>query len=337
MTAPERRLLSPEEIAVQAGGQVPYLRLPEPTVFAEREMRLRQRAAGHPMRDYLLFVAELCRAQHATLSLRERAGARALTADEIESAMKAGTAPLDVATAPRDPAWRDTLRAVLRDALPRLPAGPVRATAERLLAADDAALDGQADRLVRGTGLGLDVAAAPLVAAGLQAHLTAQVAATAAAHAGARLEPFGRTDDDRLCPCCGSRPVASVVRIGGDASGFRYLACSLCSTQWHMVRIKCAHCRSTKGISYQSLETGSSSGAVEGQEAAGRAVELECCSECGHYLKIVHMERDPKVEPMADDLATLTLDLLADEQGEMRHGSNPLLVFGEAEADRPTS
>jgi FdhE protein len=327
----ERRLLSPEEIAVRAGEQVPFLRLPDVrSIFAEREMRLRQLAAGHAMRDYLLFVAELCRAQHATLSLRERAGARALSAEEIEFACKTGTPPL--ASVPRDPAWRDTLRAVLRAAAPKLPAGPARAQAERLIAADDAALDAQADRIESGTALGLDVAAAPMVAAGLQAHRAAQVAATAAAHAGARLEPFGRTDDDRLCPCCGGRPVASVVRIGGDENGYRYLACSLCATQWHMVRIKCAHCRSTKGITYQSLDVaGASGGAVEGQAASGRAVELECCGECGHYLKIVHMERDPEVEPVADDLATLTLDLLADEQGEVRHGSNPLLVFGEAE------
>lgn len=45
------------------------------------------------------------------------------------------------------------------------------------------------------------------------------------------------------------------------------------------------------------------------------------------------MERDPEVEPVADDLATLTLDLLADEQGEVRHGTNPLLVFGDSEGE----
>jgi formate dehydrogenase maturation protein FdhE len=59
-SASNTRLLSPEEIAVQAGQQVPFLHLPErSTVFAEREMRLRQRAVLHSMRDFLLFMAEL--------------------------------------------------------------------------------------------------------------------------------------------------------------------------------------------------------------------------------------------------------------------------------------
>ena len=62
---------------------------------------------------------------------------------------------------------------------------------------------------------------------------------------GAALPPFGRIDDPTLCPCCGSRPVASVERLG--AEGARYLACGLCATQWHYVRIKCTHCQSTKG------------------------------------------------------------------------------------------
>lgn len=335
MTGTAQRLLSPEEIAVRAGEQVPYLRLPAiGSVFAEREMRLRQLAAGHAMRDYLLFVAELCRAQHEACG---GAKAAAATAEEIEAASRAGTAPFDVAGADRDPAWRDTLRALLRRVEPRLAVGPARAQVARVAAMDDAALEALADRIVRGVALGLDVAAAPLVAAGLQAHLAARVAATAVAHAEARLAPFGRTDDDRLCPCCGSRPVASVTRIGGDEGGYRYLACSLCATQWHMVRIKCAHCRSTKGITYQSLDLsdaapagGTGGRAVAGATSSGRAVELECCGECGHYLKIVHMERDPEVEPVADDLATLTLDLLADEAGEARHGANPLLVFGES-------
>ena len=105
-----------------------------------------------------------------------------------------------------------------------------------------------------------------------------------------------------------------------------------------MVRIKCSHCLSTKGITYQSLRTlGQADEAeevggsvhVEGASAVARAVEVECCGECGHYLKIVHMERDPNVEPIADDLASLTLDLLASEGGATRHGVNLMLFFGD--------
>jgi FdhE protein len=49
----------------------------------------------------------------------------------------------------------------------------------------------------------------------------------------------------------------------------------------------------------------------------------------------VHSDRDPFVEPMADDLASLTLDLLVSEAGYHRHGLNLMLLFGEPEAAPP--
>ncbi len=39
----------------------------------------------------------------------------------------------------------------------------------------------------------------------------------------------------------------------------------------------------------------------------------ETCDECNHYLKICYMDRDANVDPCADDLATLALDLLVTE------------------------
>ena len=41
------KLLSPEEIATQAGGDATPNRLPSPRVFADRAVRLRQLAPGH--------------------------------------------------------------------------------------------------------------------------------------------------------------------------------------------------------------------------------------------------------------------------------------------------
>ncbi len=57
-----------------------------------------------------------------------------------------------------------------------------------------------------------------------------------------------------VCPVCASEPVASVIRIGGQASGHRYLHCGGCGTDWHMVRVKCSHCETTQGIHYQTIE-----------------------------------------------------------------------------------
>jgi FdhE protein len=68
----------------------------------------------------------------------------------------------------------------------------------------------------------------------------------------------------------------------------------------------------------------------ERREAARRrpAVQAEACAGCQSYLKILHVERDPALEPTADDLATVGLDLQMAEAGYTRFGANPLLVPG---------
>ncbi|WP_422013489.1 formate dehydrogenase accessory protein FdhE [Roseateles sp.] len=326
-----QKILSPEEIAVRAGEQQTFLHLPEPGVFAERALRLRALAEGHAMRDFLGFVAELADAQHRALS--KNVAVPLPTPEQIEAAARSGRPLLPAPTWQRAPVWRESLRALLLDLARHLPAGPAKATALHLAEAPDEHLETQAGRLLSGVMLGLDLAAAPLVAAALQLHFVRLVQQTAAAHAGAALPPFGRIDDPTLCPCCGSRPVASVERLG--AEGARYLACGLCATQWHYVRIKCTHCQSTKGISLQSLVASDDAGAT----TTGAVVQAECCSECGHYLKLMHPARDNGVEPLADDLATLTLDLLVSGEGDggglERHGVNLLLLFGEPEEAPP--
>ena len=323
------RLLTPEEIAIQAGQRTPFLRLPErASVFAEREARLRQLAAGHATRDYLVFLAELVRAQHALL--QDYPSVVLPEAAALVPAANAGMPPLPAIGWPRDPAWRGGLRRMLADLAPRLADSPARSGVEALRQWPDDQIERQADRLLGGVMLGLDLAAAPLIAAGLQAYWTHLVIATEAARGSGRATPFGRTDDPALCPCCGSLPTASIARIGADESGYRYLHCSLCSAQWHLVRIKCAHCLGTKGIAYQSLVPVAGH-AAPAAGAAQSAVQAETCDSCGHYLKIVNMAKDPQVEPVADDLASVTLDILVGEAGRQRHGVNLLLLFGDGD------
>ena len=172
------------------------------------------------------------------------------------------------------------------------------------------------------------VGAAPLVAAGLQLYWTQLVRAT-----GAALDnPFGFTQDATRCPCCGSLPTASVTRVGGERDGFRYLHCALCNAEWHMVRVKCAHCLGTGGIRFRALQA-IDDAQPQPQRQRREAVQAETCDTCHHYLKIVHMDKELQVEPIADDLASLTLDLLVSEEGYQRHGVNYMLLFGDAEAD----
>ncbi|MFT7772385.1 formate dehydrogenase accessory protein FdhE [Roseateles sp.] len=326
MTVGTQKILSPEEIAVRAGEQLSFLHLPEAGVFAERALRLRELAAGHAMGDFLRFVAELADAQHRALSAQ--VAVPLPTPGQIDAAARNGQPLLPAEAWRREPVWLESLRALLNDVARHLADGQPKAAVLQLAAASDEYLETQAGRLLGGVMLGLDLAAAPLIAAGLQLHWVRLVRQTAA-HAPGPIAAFGRTDDPTLCPCCGSRPVASLERLGSD--GARYLACGLCATQWHYVRIKCAHCQSTKGISLQSLvgtdETNSTT--------ADAVVQAECCSECGHYLKLMHPARDNGLEPLADDLATLTLDLLVSEAGLQRQGVNLLLLFGEPDEAPP--
>ena len=330
------RVMSPEEIAARGGGETPYFQWPQRgSVFAERSMRLRQLARGHAMGDFLDFAADIAQAQQARLAAMPALPLPDAAA--LDRAAREGRPPLSATDWPLDPAWRSVLRALVadlrRDARPN-----VVPALDHLAAADDTLLDRHADALLHGllpAGGALDLAGAPIVAAALQVVWTwlvleVQRSWTDEGSGGAG-QPFGRTDEAGLCPCCGSRPVASIVRLAGEFQGQRYLQCSLCSMQWHLMRIRCAHCGSGKHIAYQSLDAADADEAEGSSRAAQAAVQAETCEDCGHYLKILHAERDPFVEPVADDLASLTLDLLLSEAGLQRHGVNLLLLFSEPE------
>ena len=107
--------------------------------------------------------------------------------------------------------------------------------------------------------------------------------------------------------------------LGDDK--LRYLVCGLCATWWHHTRVQCVLCRSAAAVSYL---------AVEGDTGPARA---EACDGCRAYLKLLYVEQGPLLEPLADDVATLALDLLVGERGYQRLGQNPYLVAGEGAAE----
>ena len=125
-----------------------------------------------------------------------------------------------------------------------------------------------------------------------------------------RLVPVG----DGACPACGAPPVSSMVVGWPRAHNTRFCACSLCGTLWNYVRIKCTICASTAGISYQEIDGGPGT------------VKAETCDTCHTYVKILHQMKDPALEPVADDVASLALDLLVREAGYRRGGVNPFLL-----------
>jgi FdhE protein len=60
-------------------------------------------------------------------------------------------------------------------------------------------------------------------------------------------------------------------------------------------------------------------------EGSSGAVKAETCDECGTYLKIMYMDKELHVDPVADDLASLALDLKVGDNGLLRSG--PLLFL----------
>jgi FdhE protein len=116
------------------------------------------------------------------------------------------------------------------------------------------------------------------------------------------------------CPVCGAPPVAGVI---DGTTRLRHVACSLCGAEWNVRRVTCVACDADARLAYFH---------VEGEDGA----QAEACEECGGYLKLFDLERRPGVEPMADDAATLALDLLMADAGFWRLGASPLLAVAEA-------
>jgi len=282
-------------------GEIPFLLLPERNTFQARAARLNALAEGHALADYLRFLAALARAQHESLALFRRV--RLPEAQELERCREHGMPPLGTRGWDRDPVWREALCGILTE----LEAGELpeeaRTTVVRLKDTDDVSLERLAETLLATDhDETLDRAAAPFIGAALQAYWLHLVTTLG-------VGTFGRLEVPHLCPACGSAPMVSVVRTG-DSDGLRYLTCPLCNTQWHEVRIKCVFCGTTKGITYYGIEGGSA------------AVKAESCDACHGYLKILYMEKDPHVDALADDVASIALDVLMAESGITRRGTN---------------
>lgn len=311
-----QRILQPGEIESLDHTSFPRVLLPvAASLFAERAARVRQLAAGNPIADYLQFVAKIMDAQHqaaASLALAEP------DADLIARA-QAHSMPLLPAAQNMDPAWQGVLDTML-DTLAGaqgLPA-PLQPLLQELRALDAPAREDIAQKLLQKEVAARHVGMAPFIMAALQVTFTQRTASL-------RAQDIPYTDPATICPVCASEPVASVIHIGGRSAGHRYLHCGTCACEWQMVRVKCSHCESTKGIHYQGID------------GAGEAVLAETCDECGSYRKIVNQEKDPLADPLADDLATLMLDLLMSETRFERASPNPLLyvAFAEEQEDAP--
>ena len=276
--------------------------------FAARARRLRQLAAagavGQSIGDYLLLMAAVADAQEATLTTLDP---KLPEATELARSRTHRMPPIEARSWPREPAWR-ALAAQLTERVAAAADIPDSAREEliQVRALPPEWLEAQADALLSGRSGELELAVAPFVMAALQTYWVG-LASRLSEEVVPPLEVPG------VCPACGTLPVASVVRVDRRSNGQRYLHCALCATEWHLVRVTCSHCQSTEGISQHSIEGGP------------EAIHAESCEQCHTYRKILYQEKDVGVEPVADDLASLALDLLMGEAGYHRGSGNPLL------------
>lgn len=311
-----QRILEPGQIETLAQRSIPRVRLPDrDRLFARRAERLRELADGHALGGYLRLMASLADAQQGALAHFDTP---LPSAEQVEQAREFKMPPILATGWPRDPQWQHVVRGPIAAvaAAPELPAG-VTALAARLREASSAWLEAQADALLAVRLEHVDIATAPFVMAALQVHWVSLTAAFAADRVQA-------LDVPGVCPLCGTLPVASLVAAQSPYTGYRYQHCGLCASEWHRVRAQCTHCGANgKDIGYHTLSRAEA--AHDAAESSSAAVRAESCDACRSYRKILYREKDPAVEPVADDLASLSLDLLLGEHGYHRASGNPLL------------
>jgi FdhE protein len=305
------RIVPQEEIA---GGlkEPPAFRLPDArSLFIDRAARfdsLATQGVGEPA--FLRLMAQLARAQQKALDTHPSPVLP--DAQHLERCRTHGLPPLGI-DAPLDTTWHSALKTIAQTLRADAPA-PVQRVLADLEQMDPAVLDAQASRLLSLDYPALDAAAAPFLGAALQVHWVKRAAALGESE-------FRKLDVPTLCPVCGSPPIASVLRVNVPVPGTRYLHCVLCATEWHMSRGFCSQCEAQEKLVYYHIDSEN--------KTASDAVKGEACKECLGYIKSLNQEKDAQLDPVADDLATLSLDILMDESGYQRASPNFFFVPGQ--------
>ncbi|KAB0487793.1 Tat proofreading chaperone FdhE [Pseudomonas reinekei] len=304
-------ILEPGQIEAAASSP-PFLYLPPPNLFSLRAQRLEQLAVDHPLADYLRLIAGLCRVQQQLLD-DPPAGAP-LDMQRIELCQQHGLPPFAADSLTREDDWQPYLDALLQRYAPPAQSAVIEAL-ETLRAASPGQRRAWAVALVSGQYSLVPAALVPFLGAALQAAWSHWLLSTP----NLQLKPG---DSLSQCPCCGSPAMAGVIRNRGKHNGLRYLVCSLCACEWHVVRVKCVYCEQSKGLEYLSLE--------DDRHAANQApLRAEVCPGCNSYLKLIYLENDAAAEALSADLGSLMLDMRLAQDGYQRLAPNLLLAPGD--------
>jgi FdhE protein len=110
------------------------------------------------------------------------------------------------------------------------------------------------------------------------------------------------------CPFCGGFPWIGARREGSEMEGAkRTLGCALCGGEWSFGRILCPSCLDEDPHHLPSF-----------QNDKHPTVRIEACETCHRYVKSIDLSQDARPIPEIDDLASLSMDLWAAEQGYAR-------------------
>jgi FdhE protein len=284
----------------------PFAVLADPvSIFLNRSKRFAALAPKHELQPYLEFLARLTRVQH---DIQEGLSPASLPPfDRIGQALEHGMPPLSRTLTEPDDLMQQTVERLLE----RLEGGgPLAEATSKAVGALRAVPPAQRRAMIAATLKDAsppdDIAQRTLLLAGLQVHFARMATLLGADD----LKPIA----DGVCPTCGSAPVSSMVVGWPKAHNTRFCTCSLCATMWNVVRVKCVLCSSTEGISYKVIE------------GKPDSIKAETCDKCHRYVKILYQVNDPALEAVADDVASVGLDMLLTGETWTRGGQNLFLL-----------
>jgi len=295
--------LLPEQTISPTNTGSPLL-LPTPDLFARRGKRFRQLSEGHSLGSWLNYLATVSDIQQAALDRLSSAPFDWFHQLQPSELQDAPSVLAKVASIYEVLASQKPVVAAANTGLTEAAPAPVLSEAE--LKSSVTRNRDLAQGLTDGSDRNLNDL---MVAAAMQVVWTAvaqQVKAT-------NLNPT----NSELCPVCGSAAVGSIVLAGEGKSGLRFQHCCLCSSRWNVVRAHCTLCEDGSKVQYLSLQD------------KHQAIAAETCEHCHGYAKISFQDKDLEVDPVADDLATLALDVLVGEEGMGRAAPNLFLCEGK--------
>ena len=117
---------------------------------------------------------------------------------------------------------------------------------------------------------------------------------------------------EAYCPFCGGAPLCSYLQQA-EPRGQRMLVCSRCLYEWPFRRLRCPECGAEQDGVFSPV-----------QAEQYPAMRLDTCEDCHCYLKTADERQDGHAVAIVDDIATVALDLWAEEHG--LHRPAPALV-----------